>query len=85
MSASQMSQAIHQLRAQAVLDHQWMRLVEATVTQHAEVIDDTRMKATQLKADKANTGAGQLPPHRQRLHASSPSPWTRQQFLKWKP
>ena len=51
MSASQVSQAIHQLRAQAVLDHQWMRLVEETVTQHAEVIDDTRMKATQLKAD----------------------------------
>ena len=51
LNASQMSQAIHQLRAQAVMDHQWMQVVEETVTQHAEVIDDARMKATRLKAD----------------------------------
>ena len=36
---SQMSQAIYQLRAQAILDHVWMSEAEQAIAQHAEAID----------------------------------------------
>ena len=51
LSASQLSQAVHQMRAQAILDHQWMTIVEEAVSQHAECIEDVRLKGAQLKAD----------------------------------
>ena len=56
MSAAQLSQAVHQMNAQSVLDHQWMVVVEEAVSQHAECIDEIRLKAAQLKADNADSG-----------------------------
>ena len=43
------SQAIHQLRAQAV--HQWMKVVEEAITNHAEFLDTQRMAGKTLKLD----------------------------------
>ena len=51
MTTAQLSQAIHQLRAQAVLDHDWMQVVEEAVTQHAECIDGSRLAVSFVKAD----------------------------------
>ena len=42
MSLLQLSQAVHQIQAQAVLDHQLMGIVEDAVTNHAERIDKGR-------------------------------------------
>ena len=54
MSAIQMSQAIHQIRAQMELDRQWMTTVEQEVTNHAELIDESRklqkLEMTRTKA-----------------------------------
>ena len=46
MNATQLSQAIYQLQVQAQLEHQWMKVAEEAVTQHAECIDASRIAAS---------------------------------------
>ena len=57
MSTAQLSQGLHQIQAQSVLDHQWMKVVEDAVTQHAECIDEIRRNANFLKADAVRIAA----------------------------
>ena len=57
MSGLLCSQAIHQLGAQAVLDHQWMKVVEEAITNHAEYLDTQHMAASTLKLDVIRVAA----------------------------
>ena len=51
MGVSELTIVVRQLKAQAILDHQWMATVEEAVTDHASQLDRNTASGQVLKQD----------------------------------